>query len=74
MQCGLLYLPVHMKGFTVPEILHIGAIHSFVNCKLVVKLPATVQTTMPLIVILPIEGILVATPAIQLDILIIDFI
>ena len=74
MQCGLLYLSVHTHGFAVPAILNTGATHLFVSCKLAEKLPATVQTTMPLIVMLTTEKILVAILAIQLDLLIDSFI
>ena len=51
-----------------------GATQSFVSNKLPVKLPATIQTTIPLPVILPTGKTMVATSAIQLDILIDDFI
>ena len=73
-QCGLLYLSVHTHGFAVLEMLDTGATQSFVSQKLAVKLLATVQTTMPLTVILPMGKIMVATSAIQLDMLINNFI
>ena len=47
-----------------------GATQLFVSYKLAAKLPATVWTTMPLTVMLPTGKMLVATLAIQLDILI----
>ena len=46
------------------------AVQSLVSCKLAEKLPATIQTTMPLTVILLIGKTMVATLATQLDILI----
>ena len=51
-----------------------GAIRSFVSCKLAGKLTATVQTTMLLTVALPTGKTMLATLAIQLDMLIDDFI
>ena len=51
-----------------------GATQSFVSCKLAAKLPDTVQTTIPLAVILPMGKAMVATLAIQLDMLIDGFI
>ena len=69
-----MYLSVHTHGFTVPEILDTGPMQSFVSRKLAAKLPATVQSTTLLIVMLPIGKTMVATLAIQLDILIDDFI
>ena len=74
MQHGLVYIPVHTHRFAVPAMLDTGTMQLFVSCKLAEKLPATVQTTMPLTVILPMGKMLVATLAIQLDILIDDFI
>ena len=74
MQYGLLYLLIHNYRFSVPEMLDTGATWSFVSYKLAEKLPATIQTTIPLIVTLPMGKTLVATSAIQLDILIDDFI
>ena len=50
-----------------------GATQSFISQKLAAKLPATIQTTMPLLVILPMLR-MVTTLAIQLDLLIDDFI
>ena len=47
---------------------------SFVSCKLAEKLPATLETTTPLTVTLPMSKILVATQAKQLDILMDNFI
>ena len=61
MQCGLLYLSVHTHGFAVPEMLDTGAMRLFVSQKLAAKLPATVQTTMPLTVTLPMGKTMVAT-------------
>ena len=60
--------------FTVPAMLDAGAIWLFISHKLARKLPATVQTTMPLTIILPTGKTLVATSAIKLDMLIDDFI
>ena len=60
MQCGLLHSPVHTHGFTAPEMLNTGAMWLFVNRKLAAKLPATIQTTTPLTIILPTGKILVA--------------
>ena len=74
MQRGLLYLSIHTHGFVVPTMLNIGATQSFVSCKLVAKLLATVQITMSLTVILPMGKTIVATLAIQLDMLINNFI
>ena len=74
MQHGLLYLPVHTHGFAVLTMLDTGIMQSFVSHKLAAKLPATVQTTMPLTVTLPMGKTMVATLAIQLDMLIADFI
>ena len=73
-QHGLLYLSVHTHGLAVPAKLDIGAMQLFVSHKLAKKLPATIQTTMPLTVILPMGKTMVATSAIQLDMLIDDFI
>ena len=74
MQRGLLYLSIHTHGFTVPEMLDMGTMWSFVSYKLAAKLPAIVQTMMPLTVILPMGKTRVATSAIQLDMLIDNFI
>ena len=74
MYCGFLYIPIHTHGFVVPSMLDTGTMWSFVTCKLAVKLPATVQTTMPLTMLFPMGKALVATSAIQLDMLIDDFI
>ena len=49
-----------------------GATWSFVSRKLAAKLPATIQTTTPLTVMLPMGKKMVATLAIQLDMLIDD--
>ena len=51
-----------------------GATWSFVSRKLAAQLPATVQTTSPLTVTLPTGKIMTMTSAIQLDMLINDFI
>ena len=51
-----------------------GITWSFVSCKLAAKLPAIVQTMMPLTVTLPMGKKKVATSAIQLDILIDNFV
>ena len=67
MQHGLLYLLIHAHRFTVPEILGTGATWSFISHKLPTKLPATIQITIPLTVMLPKGKILVATLANQLD-------
>ena len=72
MQCGLLYLSVHTHGFAVPLMLDTGTMQSFVSCKLLAKLPATVKTMTPLTIILPTRKTLVATLAIQLNMLIDD--
>ena len=74
MQCGLLYLFIYTHGFAVPAMLDTGAMRSFVSHKLAEKLPAKVQTTTPLMVILPTGKIMTATSAIQLDMLIDNFI
>ena len=74
MQHGLLYSSVHTHGFVVPEIFDTGATWSFVSHKLVAKLPTTLQTTTPLTIILPTTKTLVATLAIQLDMLSVIFI
>ena len=74
MKCGLLYLSVHIHGFAVPEMLDIGTTRLFVSCKLAEKLLATVQTAIPPTVMLPTGKKMVATLAIQLDMLIDDFI
>ena len=63
-QHGLLYLPVDTHGLAVPAMLDTGATWSFVNHKLAVKLPATIQTTTHLIVMFPTRKMLVATLAI----------
>ena len=64
MQCGLLYLPIHIQGFTVPAMLDTGVTQSFVNHKLAEKLPATIQPITPLTITLPTGKTLVATLAI----------
>ena len=69
MQHGLLYLSVHTHGFSVPSMIDTGTTQSFVSHKVVVKLPATIQITKTLTVILPTGKILVAMLAIQLDML-----
>ena len=51
-----------------------GAMQSFIGCKLAEKLPATVQNLKPLIVMVPIGKIMVATMVIDLDMLIDNFI
>ena len=51
-----------------------GATRLFISHKLAAKLPATAQTTTPLTVMLPMGKTMVATLAIQLDMLIDDFI
>ena len=74
MQHGLLYLTVHTHGFTVPAMLDTGAMQLFVSHKLAAMLLATVQTTTPLTVALLMGKKMVATLAIQLDMLVSDFI
>ena len=74
MQCGLLYLSIYTHGFAVNAMLDTGATQSFMSCKLSAKLPATVQSTMQLTVILLTGKTMVATSAIQLDMLIDDYI
>ena len=74
MQCGLLYLSIHTHGFSVPAMLDTGTTWSFVSYKLAAKLLAIVQTMMPLTVMLPMGKTMVATSAIQLDMLIDNFI
>ena len=74
MQHGLLYLFVYTHRFAVPAMLDIGATCSFVSHKLAAQLPATVQTTAPLTVMLPTGKMMTTTSAIQLDMLIDDFI
>ena len=69
-----MYILIHTHRFAVPAMLDTGATQLFVSCKLAVKLPATVQTTTLLPVILPIGKAMIATLAIQLDMLIDDFI
>ena len=66
----LLCLPIHTHGFAVPEILDTGAMRLFVSCKLAAKLPATVQPTTPLTIVLPMGKTLIATLAIQLYVMI----
>ena len=51
-----------------------GSMQLFVSHNLAGELPAIVQTTTPLTIILPTGKILVAISAIQLDVLIDDFI
>ena len=70
MQHGLLYLSVHTHGLAVSSVLDTGATQLFVSRKLAAKLPDTIQTTMPLAVMLAMGKTRVATLAIQLDILI----
>ena len=74
MQHGLLYLSVYTHEFVLPAILDTGITWLFVRHKLAAKLPATVKTTMPLTVTLPIGKTMVATSAIQLDMLIDNFV
>ena len=74
MQHGLLYLSVYTHGFAVPAMLDTGATRSFVSRKLAAQLPATVQTMAPLTVMLPTGKMMTTTSAIQLDMLIDDFI
>ena len=73
MQCGLLYFPVYTHGFAVLVMLDMGTMQLFVSHKLAVKLPAIVQFTKPLTVILLTGIILLAILAIQLDMLIDNF-
>ena len=54
--------------------LNTGAMWLFVSHKLAEKLPATIQTMKPLTIMLPSRKTLVTTIAINLDILIDDFI
>ena len=61
-----MYIPIHTHGFSVPAILDTGTTQSFVSRKLAEKLPATIQTTMLLTVILPTGKTMVTTLAIQL--------
>ena len=51
-----------------------GATRLFVSHKLAAKLPATLQTTMPLNIMLPMGNTIVTTSAIQLDMFIDTFI
>ena len=74
MQRDLLYLSIYTHIFVVLAMLDKGAMWSFTSHKLVAKLLAIVQTMMPLTVILPMGKAMVATSAIQLDILIDNFI
>ena len=74
MHRGLLYLSVHAHGFVVPAMLDTSTTWSFVSSKLAARLLATIQTTMPLTVMLPTGKTMVAKLAIQLDMLIDDFI
>ena len=61
MQHGPLYLSIYTHGFTVPAMLDTGAMWLFVSQKLAAKLPATIQTTMPLTVMLPMGKTMVGT-------------
>ena len=61
MQYGLLYLSVYTYGFVVPAMLDTGALWLFVSQKLEAKLLATIQTTMPPTVMLPMGKTMVAT-------------
>ena len=74
MQHGFLYIAIYIHRFAVPEMLDTAVIQSFVSYKLTAKLPATVQTTMPLTATLPMGKTIVATLIIQFDILINNFI
>ena len=74
MQHGLLYLSIYTCGFSVPAILDTGATWLFMSHKLAAKLPAIVQTWTPLTIMLPMGKTMVATSAIQLDMLVDDFI
>ena len=61
MQCGLLYLSVYTHGFAVPVMLDTGTTRLFISHKLAANLLATIQTTMPLTVTLPMGKTMVAT-------------
>ena len=74
MQCGLLYLSIYTHRFAVPAMLDTGDTQLFMSCKLAAKLPVMVQTTIPLTLTLPKGKTMVATSAIQLDMLIYNFI
>ena len=74
MQHGLLYLSVYTHGFAVPAMLDMGAMRSFVSRKLAAQLLATVQTMAPLTVTLPTGKMMTTISAIQLDMLIDNFI
>ena len=74
MQCGLLFLSVHIHGFAVPLMLDTGTTWLFVSHKLAAKLPAIELTTTPLTIMLPMGKTMIATSAIQLDMLIDNFI
>ena len=74
MQYGLLYLSIYTHGFAVPAMLDIGTTRLFMSCKLAAKLPAIVQTMTPLTITLPTGKTMVATSAIQIDMLIDDFV
>ena len=73
-QRALLYLSIHTHGFAVPAMLDTGAMWSFVSHKLAAKLPATIQTMRPLIIMLLTGKMLVATSSIKLNMLIDNFI
>ena len=74
MQYGLLYLPINNHGLSVAAISNTGAIQSFFSCKLAEKLQVTVQPIILLILKLPLGKTLIATKAIELDMLIDDLI
>ena len=74
MQHGLLYQSVHTYRFAVPAMLDAGATRLFVSHKLAEKLPATIKITTLLTVALHIGKKMFVILAIQLDMLIDDFI
>ena len=64
--------PIHTHGFSLPKMLDTGVTRSFVSRKPAETLPATIQPTNPLAIILPMGKALVGILAIQLDMLIDD--
>ena len=74
MKDGLLYLLVNSHRFILSSMLDTGITRSFVNHKLAEKLPLTIQTTKSLTITLQTGKTLAATMAINLDMLIDDFV
>ena len=72
-QHSLLYLSIYTHGFAVPAMLDVCTMQSYVSCKLAAKLSAIIQSMTPLTIMLPTGKTMVATTAIQLDMVINDF-